>query len=486
MADWMRYKDPPTHEPQPRQDAPEPPRELGPVSGEELNLSKEELDLSGATFEEPAWTIPDPEADTTDQLAAAEAWLFAPTGPTVVDEAIEGAHRMNDEQPQSRKLNPSELQEAAAGLRAAVKSRPDAVKDLESAGRKALAALKEDERKEREGVNADWRERLLEPAQQLLDSMDALLADNKLWEWLRAGEAATAVLNPRSRLVLYEVLDQNLDELLKVMDVEPDQAERLAQGLKTALDDLLEEATPDEAMRAARTRSAQQHIAYVTHRLRSAIDAAKPQSTDVDAGLGSSPTRREPLRTRLRAAMWDGAQAALPAALAAGAVGLAFPPADHTAQAVGIAAGLSAKELLNKAVQLAGTGLMRRLPASGGSPPTAAGRFQGAKQRVDTALSDCVARLSILENPTDPSKEHLAECLRIESISAVYGLLQAQLDHAPKRHHAVRAVTDSVLDSLRQAGNLIGTLDRNPDDLSAVAQRLQTQRRELREVLQET
>jgi Single-strand binding protein family len=92
------------------------------------------------------------------------------------------------------------------------------------------------------------------------------------------------------------------------------------------------------------------------------------------------------------AAMWDCAQVALPAALAAGAVGLAFP-GDRTAQAVGIAAGLAAKALLNKAVQYAATALLGRSPLWEG-PATAAERFQAAKMRADTALSDCVARLS--------------------------------------------------------------------------------------------
>jgi hypothetical protein len=213
--------------------------------------------------------------------------------------------------------------------------------------------------------------------------LDALLADDKLWEGLRAGETATAVLNPHSREVLYEVLNQNVDGLLAGMKVDKDQAERLAEGLRTSLDDLVK-AKPDEAMRAASARSAQQHIAHVSHRLRGAIKAAKDQSTDVDAGPGPGPTGRGPLWVRLRAAMWDGAQVALPAALAAGAISLAFPSGDRPTQAATIAAGLAAKELLNKAVQFAATALMGRLSPSVAASATAAQRFQGAKTRVDT------------------------------------------------------------------------------------------------------
>lgn len=133
--------------------------------------------------------------------------------------------------------------------------------------------------------------------------------------------------------------------------------------------------------------------------------------------------------------------------------------------------------------RFAATGLMRRPPASRGLPATAAERFQAAKARADTALSEFGARLSSLEDPANSSTERLAEYMRIESISSVYGLLQAQLDFAPTRHYVVREVTDPVLDSLREAGNLIGTLDRHPKALSTIAKKLQTERQKLREVL---
>jgi hypothetical protein len=462
---------------------PRPPtaeRQAGSAQGAQVTGPSQPAHTSTPRRGEDARPVSEPLRDSRSEQERASAT----PSPEVVDQAIEAAHRLNAERPQSRPLESPEFEEVAAGLRAAVGSRTDAAKDLESAGRNALAALKEDELKEREGDDADWRERLREPAQQLLDGLDALLADDKLWERLRAGETATAVFTPHSRRVLREVLDVNLDQLLQAMNVESDQAKRLSQGLRAALDDLVESKS-DEAMRADSTRSAQQHIAYVTYRLRRALDATKPQGRNVDAGQDSEPARPERLRIRLRAAMRDGAQIALPAAVAAGAANLAFPSADHAAPvAGGVAVGIAAKELFSKAVQFAATELMRRPPTAMGSPATPAERFEGARRRVDTALSDCVARLSNLKDSADPLKERLSECLRIESVSSLYGLQQAQLEYSPKGHHAVRAVTDSILDSLRHAGNLIGTLDRNPDELSAVVETLKAQRRELRDLLQ--
>jgi hypothetical protein len=50
----------------------------------------------------------------------------------------------------------------------------------------------------------------------------------------------------------------------------------------------------------------------------------------------------------------------------------------------------------------------------------------------------------------------------------------------------VREITDPIVESLQQAGNLLGTLDRNPAELTAVVERLKTQRRELGQVLKDT
>jgi hypothetical protein len=93
-----------------------------------------------------------------------------------------------------------------------------------------------------------------------------LLTNEKLWEQLRVSEIAAAVFDPQSRLVIRKALDLNVEGLLGAMGVKQPQAELLARDLKSALVDLQKE-VPNEAMRAARVRNAQQHIAFVTHRL---------------------------------------------------------------------------------------------------------------------------------------------------------------------------------------------------------------------------
>jgi hypothetical protein len=454
----------------------------GPSDSASGTVGAGQEELIGADEELPESVATLTAAKTTAGVDSAEQPLSVPRGSGAIDQAINAADRLNEGQPKSEKLPASGLQEVAAELQAA-----DAFKDLRSAAEEARAALEEDEREEREGDDAAWRGRLIGPAKQLRDGLVAhLLTNEKLWEQLRVSEIAAAVFDPQSRLVIRKALDLNVEGLLGAMGVKQPQAELLARDLKSALVDLQKEA-PNEAMRAARVRNAQQHIAFVTHRLSGAIKDAEPTGTDVDGDRDPDSTSPNPLRTRLRAAMRAGAEAAVPAALAAGAVSLVFPSPDHTAPVVGAAAlGVGAKELVKQAVHLAATGLLGRVPTAAEVPATPAERFQGAKIRVDTALSDCAAGLSRLKDSTYPRNKRIAEYLRIESMSAVYGLLQTQLDHAPTGHYAARAVTDSILGSLREAANFMGTLDNRPDDLAAVAQRLETQRQRLQQVLPET
>lgn len=226
----------------------------------------------------------------------------------------------------------------------------------------------------------------------------------------------------------------------------------------------------------AKTTSAQQHIAYVSHRLQRAIVDADPKGTHRDGDQNPQATRPERLRTRLRAAMGAAAEAAVPAAVAAGAVSMFFPAGHAAPIAGGLVAGATAKELLKQAVQYATAGLMGR-PSPAKVPTTAAVRFQAARTRVDAALAEYVTRLSNESDAPDPSRGRLTEALRIKSISAVYGFLQAQLGYAPDEHDAACEVTDPILKSLLQAG----TLD-HQSNLAAVAQSLETQRQKLREV----
>lgn len=394
------------------------------------------------------------------------------------------AHRMSDAQAEKPSLDQAELEEVAEDLKANAEGWTDAAINLEKAGMRARAALEADERKEREGADTDWRGQLLEPARQLLGGLDKLQGDEKLWERVEASEKAMAEFDQSQKLVLYQVLDLNVDGLLNAMGLEEGLARRLGYGLRTALDDLLEE-KPDKARQAVATKSAQQQTAYVTNRLRSVIDDADPKGAEADRGLDAGLTRPERLRAGLRDAMRTAAEAAVPAALAAGAVSLFFP-ADHTTPIVLAAAGVAAKEWLKQAVQLAATRLLGRSFGTGKAATDPAKRVQSAKTRLDTTLSQYVNRLSDLGDTTDPSHERLTEPLRIKCMSAVYELLQAQLDYAPAGHDATRRATKPLLDSLRETRNLIGTPDHRPDGLAATATALKAHLQMLREDLLRT
>jgi hypothetical protein len=163
--------------------------------------------------------------DRQEKLIASdeEGPLSVPQGPSVVEQALKAADRLNEGQPKSEELPEAELQEVAAELKAS-----DAFKDLGSVAEEARAALEEDERKEREGDDAAWRGRLIGPAEQLRDGLvDHLLTNEKLWEQLRASEIAAPVFDPQSRLVIRQALDLNVEGLLGAMGVEQPQERAL-------------------------------------------------------------------------------------------------------------------------------------------------------------------------------------------------------------------------------------------------------------------
>jgi hypothetical protein len=469
--------------------------EPGPVPREEFDP-----DLArGAPWEgsrvvggggESLWEELDPAlaaasaATTADRQAAQGGLTEDELSPSVVRrrdasyEAIRAAERLNREAPAVhkaiRQLDSSELQEV-------LEHRSGYTVKLRSARDRALRALEDDDW---DADEADWRTELLPAAEQILSGLDGFLGDEQVWARLQGLEAATGSLSAHARLVLREVCDQNLKGLLKGLGYHPALARQLEAGLKESLAELLE-GPQGEAMRAMKTRAAQQNMAVFTHRLRGAVDAAK-RERDGLGGSRSSPSQPERVRTRLRAVVQTGAEVVAPAVLAAGAVGLAFPSGGRSAQVLGIAAGVvaSGKELLKQVVQLSAMGFLGKLVAREASTATTAERFQGATVRADNALSDYVASLAgLAEDPTDPMKKDLAERLGIESLSSVYGLLQAELDHDPTAHRAISAVTDEVLASLREAQDRVGALEGQPGALSVVARALEVERGRLRNVL---
>jgi hypothetical protein len=346
---------------------------------------------------------------------------------------------------------------------------------LESARQEVLHALESEESDRMEG---DWTSQLLPAANQLLEGLDRFLADDALWSRLRGAEAATAVLDERSELVVREIFEQDLGAMLQLVGYrEPPPAQQLEAELKTSLAEALRGPSA-LAMRAERTRRAEQNMAIFTNRLRRVITEAELEGRN--RGVGHAREGAS-VRARLHVAMGKGAELAGPATLAAGAVGLVFPPAGGAA-GLGAAAVASGRELLRQSVEVAATGLLNKVAAGEAAAADVSERFAGATRRIQGALSDYVASLDRLAKDPTPLKANLARSLTIESLSSVYGLLQAQVDVAQTRHYALHVATRAVLAQLREGQRLIETANHR-DEISQLAERLELERIRLRDVI---
>jgi hypothetical protein len=218
-------------------------------------------------------------------------------------------------------------------------------------------------------------------------------------------------------------------------------------------------------------------MAIFTHRLRRVITEAEHEGLNRSSGRDRNHAS---VRGRLRAALDESVRVAAPAAVAAGAAGLVFPAAGEAG--VGAGALAAGRELLKQGVQLAATGLLSKAVAGEASIADPGERFNGATRRIQNALSDYVAGLESLAKDPTPLKVHLAKSLSIESLSSVYGLLQAQLDHAQTRNYALHVATQDIVAQLRDGQRLIETSDRL-DELSQLAERLELQRRRLGDLI---
>jgi hypothetical protein len=355
---------------------------------------------------------------------------------------------------------------------------------LRWARERGLRAL---ERDERDGVKADWREELLPAAQQILGALEQFGDDEELWDALKAREFNVAVLDDQRRLQMQEVFDQDLAALLVYMGYRPPPAaQRLETDLKEALADMLESSTND-AMRAVRTRRAESNLAIFTIRLRRVVSAAEQQRTDEPDG-GQSRSEAGSVRASLRSALRQGVAVAVPAALAAAAVAAVFPPAGAAAGAVGftVAASAFGQELLKQSIQLGGTGLLDQVLAREMATADSVERFNAAWQRTWIAMQDLVSTISTLcRDPSHALRRVRAKALCIESLSSLYGFLQAELDVDPIAHHALRAAAEDLFVSLYDAQEMIEA-STSGEELSRLARGLSAKTDELYDVLKKT
>ena len=432
--------------------------EARPPSGESESVEGDSLAAEKATetVQTPVQTT-QPRAESNESAAERLAGTY---------EAIKAAEEL--------KHVSSEL--LAQGFRESddVKVTPGHTETLDSARQEVLRAL---EAEQGNRIEAEWTSQLVPAAKQILEGMEKYLVDDGLWGRLKGVEAATTVLDDPQRLVMMEVLDQRLGTMLTKMGYrEPPPALQLEAELKASLVEMLQ-VPRNHAMRAVTTRRAEQNMAIFAHRLRRVITEAEREGMDRSGGRDRE---RASVQARLREAMNKGAEVAAPAAVAAGAAGLVFSsPGEAGVGAGALAAG---RELLRQGVQLAATGLLSKVVAGEASIADAGERFNGATRRIQNALSDYVAGLESLAQEPTPLKVHLAENLGIESLSSVYGLLQAELDYAGSRHYALHVSTQAIVAQLRDGQRLIETSN-NLDELTQLAQTLELQRRRLGDLI---
>ena len=443
----------------------------GPYSGQrrqgptERSSDRDDLNPQGPTSKvqepiEASGSQPEATTSASERLAATYEAI----------EAIKGVGELG-------RISPDRVQQLPL-LSDEVTVRSRHAETLESARQEVLQTLESEESNRIEG---DWTSQLLPAANQILEGLDQFLADDELWSRLKGAEAATAVLDERSELVVREIFEQDLGTMLQLVGYrEPPPAQQLEIELKTSLAEALQSPSA-QAMRAERTRRAEQNMAIFTNRLRRVISEAELEGRNRGVGHDREGAEGASVRARLRVAMRKGAEVAGPAALAAGAVGLVFPPASGAA-GVGAGAIASGRELLRQSVEVAATGLLNKVAAGEAAAADVSERFAGATRRIQAALSDYVASLDRLAKDPTPLKVNLARSLTIESLSSVYGLLQAQLDFAQTRHYALHVATRAVLAQLREGQRLIETANHR-DEIAQLAERLEMERIRLRDII---
>ena len=432
-----------------------PPPSVSPTG------QSEQLKEDRSAAEEPTETVQAPVQTTRHQAESAES---AAERLAATFEAIKAAEELKHISPELLVLGSRESDD--------VRVITGHAETLDLARQEVLRAL---EAEQSSRIEAEWTSRLVPAAKQILGGLDQFLADDGLWGRLKGVEAATAVLDHRQLLILREVLDQRLGAMLtKIGYREPPPAQQLEAELQTSLVEMLQ-GPPNQALRAVRTRRAEQNVAIFTHRLRRVISEAECEG--MDSG-GGRDRERASVRARLRAAMHKGAEVAAPAAVAAGAAGLVFPSAGEAG--VGAGALAAGKELVKQAVQLAATGFLSKVVAGEASIADAGERFNGATRRIQIALSDYVAGLNGLAKDPTPLRVNLVRSFAIESLSSAYGLLQAELDNPETRHYALENEAEDIVAELRDGQRRIETSD-DLDELSQLAQRIESKRRRLGE-----
>jgi len=321
---------------------------------------------------------------------------------------------------------------------ASARQYPNHLDDLRSAREDTLALLSA----KVYDKDPSWALYLKPAAEHLLSVFDQLLGDFRLWDEFKQSEVATAYISKEEARLLQETMDTDLAGLLDFMKYQPPpSSDEMAAELQLSLRDVL--AQPDRAARAGLTRDAYSSLYFYTYRLRYLLtQIGKSSGSDLENHL----TRRE-----IIAALRKGAIAAGPPMIAVGATTALFPPAGIAGLvgALGAGATAAARELAQRGVQAAATGVLSKLLADEqtmADPVTA--RFAAAT-KLEVVAIDLISELNrFLEGPAAELPDTI-RALGIQAMCTVYEIMRAQSAVDDGRDALVQSPVQDALRALR-------------------------------------
>jgi hypothetical protein len=306
------------------------------------------------------------------------------------------------------------------------------------------------ERLHEQNMAEGWSTYLLPAAEHMLEALSQLNGDDEFWTELEVAESALSALSRQEVITVQEILNSDLVTLLDLMAYQPPPpSDEIAIELQVAVNDVISE--PNRSRRAERSRTARYHLALFTYHLRPLVVAAREADPQTQTGAG--------VGRRLLTALRKGAPVLVPAAIAAGAIGVLFPPAGVGAGAAVVTHGMSeaAKELTKKSIEGGSTALLATALGNQETSADAEETFELTERFFIRAMADVnhVAQLlrTAQAEPVEPgltlAKAHCVTALRwyfqLERVRAELsprpGMLKERI-HAEEALRALREFSD--------------------------------------------
>jgi hypothetical protein len=270
---------------------------------------------------------------------------------------------------------------------------------------------------------------LAEAGRGLQRSLETVTHDAAFWERLEAAQGALDSAPREDLLRLREVVEHDLVAVLPQWGFRPPPSEvDFAGRIQLSLGELLATRRGDP-LAAHRIENARTELSWFLTRLRRVLEEAEAAAV---ATRTKGPAERASARVRAGAWVQRAAEAAGPAALAAGAVATVAGPQ------AGLAAGVAAAgtEGLKQLVQLSATDVMGQVLGSGGLPEPG-GLADDLEKSVDGAMRRLETVVPLA--PGEPRREATVFVARRE----LYRVLQSDpvgQDLGPLQDYCEKAV----------------------------------------------